>query len=174
MEAAGSNPVAPITLVFGDRSMAKPRIGVIGGAKCTPEVAKLAEGVGRGIAERGGILLCGGLGGVMEAACRGAKSADGFTVGILPGGSAQKANPWVDLPIVTNLGEARNIIIVRSSQVLIALPGEYGTLSELSFALKLGLPVVGLSTWDISPLIHKVETWREAVDLAFRLAQGVQ
>ncbi len=149
--------------------MAKPRIGVIGGAKCTPEVAKMAEDVGRGIAQKGGILLCGGLGGVMEAACRGAKSAGGLTVGILPGSSAQGANPWVDLPIVTNLGEARNIIIVRSSQVLIALQGEYGTLSEISFALKLGRPVVGLCTWEVSSLINKAQTPQEAVNLAFRL-----
>jgi len=153
--------------------MPKLRIGVIGGAKCTSEVTKLAEEIGRGIAERGGVLLCGGLGGVMEAACRGAKLAGGLTVGILPGSSAKRANPWVDLPIVTNLGEARNIIIVRSSQVLIALRGEYGTLSEISFALKLGLPVVGLSTWEVSPLINRVHTPEEAVDLAFQLTQEV-
>lgn len=151
----------------------KPRIGVIGGAKCTSQVAKVAEEIGKGIAERGGILLCGGLGGIMEAACRGAKSAGGFTVGILPGSKAKRANPWVDLPIVTNLGEARNIIIVRSSQALIALPGKYGTLSELSFALKFGCPVVGLSTWDVSPLINKVRTPQKAVDLAFQLIQEV-
>jgi len=143
----------------------------VGGAKCTSEVAEIAEEIGKGIAERGGILLCGGLGGVMEAACRGAKSAGGFTVGILPGSRVKKANPWVDLPIVTNLGEARNIIIVRSSQALIALPGRYGTLAEVSFALKFGCPVVGLSTWDVSPLINKVQTPQEAVDLAFQLIQ---
>jgi uncharacterized protein (TIGR00725 family) len=153
--------------------MFKPRIGVIGGAKCTSQVAKVAEDIGRGIAQRGGVLICGGLGGVMEAACRGAKSAGGFTVGILPGSSAKRANPYVDLPIVTNLGEGRNIIVVRSSQVLIALQGGFGTLSEISFALKLGLPVVGLSTWEISPLIHVVQTSQEAIDLAFNLSQEI-
>jgi uncharacterized protein (TIGR00725 family) len=86
----------------------------------------------------------------MEAACRGAKAGGGQTVGILPGASRYEANPYVDIPIATGLGEARNLIIVRSADAVIAVGGEYGTLSELAFALKLGVPVVGLGTWELS------------------------
>lgn len=125
-------------------------IGVIGGSRCSAEEASVAEAVGRGLARRGAILVCGGLGGVMEAACKGAKSAGGTTVGILPGDDRHMANPYVDIPVVTSIGFARNVIVVKSSQAVIAIDGNYGTLSEIAFALQGGIPVIGLNTWSFS------------------------
>jgi uncharacterized protein (TIGR00725 family) len=125
-------------------------IAVIGGSDCTPEEARLAEEVGRGLARNGAVLICGGLGGIMEAACKGASAEGGLTVGILPGGNRQTANPYVNIPIVTNLGEARNVIVVKSAEAIIAIGGGYGTLSELGHALRNGTPVIGLNTWSLS------------------------
>lgn len=125
-------------------------IAVIGGSDCTPEEARLAEEVGRELARKDAILVCGGLGGVMEAACKGASAGGGLTIGILPGGSRQTANPYVQIPVVTNLGEARNVIVVKSSEAVIAIGGGYGTLSEIGHALRNGIPVVGLNTWSLS------------------------
>jgi len=125
-------------------------IAVIGGSDCTPEEARLAEEVGRGLAKNGAVLICGGLGGVMEAACKGASAEGGLTVGILPGGSRQTANPYVHIPIVTNMGEARNVIVVKSAEAIIVIGGGYGTLSELGHALRNSTPVVGLNTWSLS------------------------
>ncbi len=124
-------------------------IAVIGAGECTPEVARLAEEVGRRLAEKGAILICGGLGGVMEAACRGANSAGGTTVGVLSGTNPGDANPYVDIPIVTGMGQARNVIVVASAQAAIAVGGGYGTLSEIGHARKLDIPVVGLETWSL-------------------------
>ncbi len=154
------------------------RIAVIGGAVCDPQTAALAEEVGREIARRGAILICGGLGGVMEAACRGAKSHGGLTVGILPGTNPSDANPYVDIPIVTGMGEARNVIVVRSAQAVVAVNGEYGTLSEIAYALKFGIPVVGLKTWELFREGRKIEdiveaeTPEEAVEKAISLARA--
>jgi len=125
-------------------------IAVIGGSDCTPEEARLAEEVGRELAKKDAILVCGGLGGVMEAACKGASAGGGLTIGILPGGSRQTANPYVQIPVVTNLGEARNVIVVKSAEAVIAIGGGYGTLSEIGHALRNGIPVVGLNTWSLS------------------------
>ncbi len=125
-------------------------VTVCGSGSCTAETARLAEEVGRQLAENGAIVLCGGLGGVMEAACRGAKRAGGVTVGVLPGRNRRDANPYVDIPIVTGMGEARNVIVVSSAQSVIAVTGGYGTLSEIALALKLGIPVIGLGTWQLS------------------------
>ncbi len=126
------------------------RIAVIGGGECGETEAALAEEVGRRLAEAGAVVLTGGRGGVMAAASRGAAQAGGLVVGILPGDDAGQANPWVTLPIVTGMGEARNAILVRTAQAVIAVGGEYGTLSEIAFALKFGRPVVGLHTWRAS------------------------
>jgi len=145
----------------------KPHIGVIGARECSEEIEKLAFDVGYGIAKRGAILICGGLTGVMEAACRGAKEANGTTVGILPGTDKNDSNPYVDIPIVTGMSVARNIILVRSSDAVIAIAGKFGTLSEIAFALNVGKPVVGLSTWDIEAPIIKAETPEDAVNKAF-------
>jgi uncharacterized protein (TIGR00725 family) len=125
-------------------------IAVIGGSECSPQEAELAEEVGRELARQGAILVCGGLGGIMEAACKGASSQGGVTIGILPGGSRQAANPHVQIPIVTNLGEARNVVVVKSAQAVIAIGGGYGTLSEIGHALRNGIPVIGLHTWSLS------------------------
>ena len=125
-------------------------IAVIGAGRCSEEIAQVAESVGRELARRGATLVCGGLGGVMEAACRGAKSEGGLTIGILPGSSRRETNLYVDIPVVTGLGEARNVIVVRTSQAVIAVDGEYGALSEIACALKLGIPVVGLNTWQLA------------------------
>lgn len=151
------------------------RVAVIGAGRCDEPTAALAEEAGRLLAERGVLVVCGGLGGVMEAACRGAKSAGGLTVGILPGNDSCSANPWVDIPVVTGLSEARNIIVVRSAEVVLAIAGEYGTLSELAFALKLGIPVVGLNSWQlgrdgqIETHFPQAKTAREAVNLCLGL-----
>ena len=125
-------------------------IAVIGGSQASKEEVKLAEKVGRELAKQGATLVCGGLGGIMEAACRGAQSEGGVTIGILPGGSRQTANPYVQIPIVTNLGEARNVVVVKSAEAVIAIGGGYGTLSEIGHALRNGIPVIGLNTWSLS------------------------
>ena len=152
--------------------MNRPIVAVVGGGMCSAEESALAEAVGRGLAEAGATLICGGMRGVMAAACRGAKSAQGLTIGVLPGYSAADANPHVDVPIVTGLGEARNVIIVRTAAAVIAVGGEFGTLSEIAFALKLGRPVIGLGTWELAKdgqpaqAIVKAQTAEEAVRLA--------
>jgi uncharacterized protein (TIGR00725 family) len=150
-------------------------IGVIGGGEVTPDVAAQAEVVGREIARRGGTVVCGGLGGVMEAACQGATDAGGLTIGILPGDSRAAANPCVSIPIVTGIGYARNVAVVRTSQAIIAVDGSYGTLTEIAYALQAGIPVVGLGTWRVSlddsddDAIYRAATPREAVEKAFAL-----
>jgi uncharacterized protein (TIGR00725 family) len=113
----------------------------------------VAEAVGRELAARGAVVVCGGLGGVMEAACRGAKEAGGHTVGILPGTDRSAANPFVDTAVPTGFGEARNALVVRAADALIAVGGGYGTLSEIALALKAGKRVVGLDSWDIDGVL---------------------
>ena len=152
-------------------------IAVIGNSSCSPEEAKLAETAGELLAQQGVTVICGGLGGVMEAACRGAKSKGGLTVGILPGQDSSAANPWVDIPVVTGIGEARNVTVVKSAQVVIAIGGSYGTLSEIAYALKSNIPVIGLNTWSLSrdgredDSIIRVQSATEAVDKAISLAK---
>ena len=125
-------------------------IGVIGGTEAPSDILALAEEVGRLIARSGSVLVCGGLGGVMEAACRGAREEGGLTVGILPGPAKEDANPHVDIAIATNLGYARNAIISQTSDALIAVGGRYGTLSEIAHALQSDIPVIGLNTWALA------------------------
>ncbi len=125
-------------------------IAVIGSGQPSPEEVKLAEEVGRELARQGAILVCGGLGGVMEAACRGASSEDGVTIGILPGDNPKASNPYVQIPIVTGMGYARNIAVVKSAQAVIAIGGSYGTLSEIAHARQSSIPVIGLNTWSLS------------------------
>ncbi|RJQ44493.1 MAG: TIGR00725 family protein [Nitrospiraceae bacterium] len=143
-------------------------ISVIGAGSCDEGVYAIAEKVGDLIARKGAILITGGLGGVMEAASKGAKQAGGTTVGILPGSRKDEANPFIDIPITTGLSHARNVIVVRSADAVIAVSGEYGTLSEIGIALKLGKPVVGLRTWDIEGVV-KATSPEEAVEKAFEL-----
>ncbi|MEW6243942.1 MAG: TIGR00725 family protein [Bacillota bacterium] len=124
-------------------------IAVVGASECSPEVYEMAREVGREIARSGAILVCGGRGGVMEAACRGATEAGGVAIGILPGLDRSSQNPYVTYSIVTGLGDARNAVLVRSADAVIAISGGYGTLSEIGLALKAGRRVVGLKTWEI-------------------------
>jgi len=147
-------------------------VAVIGGAECSDEEAQSAEQIGRGLAEHGCMLVCGGGSGVMEAACRGASGAGGFTIGILSGLDEDPSNPYLSLVVPTNLGGARNPLVVSTGQVVIAVGGSYGTLSEIGHALKLGREVIGLHTWKLeSPaqqegrIIH-VESADEAVERA--------
>jgi hypothetical protein len=150
-------------------------IGVIGqGRDCPSELLNDAEEVGYHIAQRKAILICGGLGGVMEAACRGAKKGGGTTIGVLPTADKFAANEFVDIPIVTGIGEARNSIIVRTADALIAIGGKYGTLSEIAFALAFGKPIVGLHTWQgIEGMIHVVSPV-EAVETIFQIIETKQ
>ena len=153
-------------------------IAVIGGNSPGVAEMQLAEAVGAEVARHGATLVCGGLGGVMEAACRGAANAGGLTVGILPGDSREAANPHVRLPIVTGIGYARNVAVVKSAHAVIAVDGSYGTLSEISFALQSGIPVIGLGTWEIAlkgkrdESIIRAENAVDAVDKAFAAIAG--
>ena len=148
--------------------MTKRIIGVIGSGRADASLTGIAEEVGRLIATREALLVCGGLGGVMEGAARGAKTAGGTTIGILPQATKEMANQYIDVPVATGFEEGRNLIIIRTSDALIAIGGEYGTLSELAFALKMGKPVIGINTWEIQGII-KADTAEAAVNSAFKL-----
>jgi uncharacterized protein (TIGR00725 family) len=146
-------------------------IAVIGGEEASPEVARLAEEVGRELARRGCTVVCGGGAGVMEAACRGARAEGGHTIGILPGHSAGESPPndYVEFPIFTGLGYARNSTVVLSAQAVIAIDGAYGTLSEIAYALIHDVPIIGLDTWHFSYPGHDAERMpraKDAVDAA--------
>ncbi len=145
----------------------KIRIGIIGGAKPNEESRTLAFTVGQLIAEKEAIVVCGGLGGVMEAASRGAKQAGGLTIGILPGNSPGDANPYIDIPIATGLGYSRNSLVAMNSDILIAIDGQYGTLTEIAYGNIYRKKVIGLGTWDIEGVIE-AKSAEEAVNLAFK------
>src|SRR2546422_7596974 len=153
----------------------KPIIAVIGGSTCTTEQTAIAEETGRLLAQRGAIVVCGGLGGVMEAAARGAKANGGTTVGILPGADPAAANAYIDIPLATGLGEMRNFLIVRTAHALIAIGGGVGTLSEIALAQRIGKPVVGLHDSFGNTLdIPRVESATEAVRWVLeRVNEGV-
>lgn len=141
-------------------------IAVIGGRRVKKGLLLMAEEVGRLIAERGAVLLCGGLGGIMEASAKGAKDAGGLTLGVLPQDDKGHANPFIDVPVATGLGIGRNVIIARTADALVAIGGQYGTLSEIAFSLQLKKPVVGIETWDIDGVI-RAETPEDAVRKIF-------
>ena len=142
-------------------------LAVIGGSDISPETAALAREVGREVAGRGAVLLCGGLGGVMAAAAQGAQEKGGVSLGILPDGDRQQANPYLTYAIATNLGHARNVLIAHSADALIAVDGSYGTVSEAAIALKLGKPVIALQvTWDLAG-VKRAASPAEAVALAW-------
>ena len=153
-------------------------IAVVGGNEASAENLRLAEEVGRELARRRVVLLCGGFGGVMEAACKGAKEADGTTVAILPGSDASSVNLYVDIPICTGMGYARNVIIVKSAGAVIAVDGAYGTLSEIAHALGEDIPVIGLNTWTLARNgqqdegIIRARDAMDAVEKALKAAAG--
>ena len=150
-------------------------IAVIGGSQASKQEIKTAEDVGRELAKRGAAVVCGGLGGVMEAACRGASSEGGITIGILPGENRNDVNQYVQIPIVTGMGYARNVAVVKSAQAVIAIGGSYGTLSEIGHAIQSGIPVIGIDTWSLSKggkinsSIIPAESVIDAVNKAFDL-----
>lgn len=152
--------------------MTRPlRLGVIGGQECDDETSEVAREVGSLIARAGGVLVCGGLGGVMQAASEGAREAGGITVGILPGEDPRAANPGVLIPIPTGLGEARNVLVVRASQAAIAIGGRWGTLSEAAFCLKNEIPLIRLRSTLPELPIPEAGTAREAVEWALERAR---
>ena len=140
-------------------------MAIIGGHSCTPEVERLAHNLAKKLAKVVGILVSGGLSGTMKAACAGFKAGRGLTIGIIPGYDKKDANPYVDIAIPTGLGLARNILVVKSADVVVALPGEAGTLSEIAYCLQLGIPVISLHSWNI-PGVIQVKTVEEAVKKA--------
>jgi uncharacterized protein (TIGR00725 family) len=153
-------------------------VSVVGGSVFEDEACEHAERIGRLLAQREAVVVCGGLTGVMEAVCRGAKSENGMTVGLLPGESRAEANSYVDIALPTGLGEMRNMLVVRAADVVMAIGGEFGTLSEVAFALRIGKPVVGLGTWELAKggktdtTIDRVNSPEEAVDRIFEVARA--
>lgn len=143
----------------------KIHICVIGAGECSPEIYDQASALGHLIGKNDWVLFCGGLGGVMEGAAKGCYQSGGITVGILPGKEKDSANPFITLPIATGLGEGRNLLVVRASDVVVAIAGGYGTLSEIGFALKIGKPVIGLKTWPGIDGIDYVETPEQVIDI---------
>jgi uncharacterized protein (TIGR00725 family) len=141
------------------------RIAVIGGSRPGRQAVETALEVGRLIARAGAVVVCGGLGGVMEAACRGAREEGGLAIGILPGGSPADANPWVDVAVATGLGYTRNALVVMNADAVIAVDGEYGTLSEIAYGKIHGKTVVGLGTWEVKG-VEPAQTPEEAVRMA--------
>lgn len=152
------------------------KIGVIGGENPQENILKLAYETGKEIARNNGTLICGGLSGIMEYACKGAKEEMGLTIGILPGISEADSNPYIDIPIVTGIGYARNMIVVLSSDALIAIDGSYGTLSEIAYGLQFKKPIIGLSTWNFQYELEKdipiirTDSPKKAVKKAISLA----
>jgi uncharacterized protein (TIGR00725 family) len=143
------------------------RIAVIGGSRPGRQAADMAYDVGRRIARAGAVVVCGGLGGVMEAAGRGAREEGGLVIGILPGNAPADANPWVDVPVATGLGYTRNALVVMNADAVIAVDGEYGTLSEIAYGKIHGKKVVGLGTWSVKG-VEAAATAEEAVRLALK------
>ncbi len=143
----------------------KTHIGVVGSGECSPEIYDQASALGHLIAKNDWVLFCGGLGGVMEGVAKGCYQSGGITVGILPGKEKDSANPFITLPIATGLGEGRNLLVVRASDVVVAIAGGYGTLSEIGLALKIGKPVIGLKTWPGIDGIDYVETPDQGINM---------
>ena len=147
-----------------------PSIAVIGAGDAPADVCALAFEVGRAIGTRGAVLVCGGRGGVMEAAARGARTAGGHTIGILATYDRHSANPHIEFAIATGMGQARNAIVVGSADAVVALAGESGTLSEIGLAIKIGRPVVALNAWDQLAGLHRATSAETAVAMALELA----
>jgi len=149
-------------------------VGVVGAGKCSKKLRDQAYAVGKAIAEQGAVLVCGGLKGVMEAAAHGAKDAGGVTIGIIPGRDKSGANPYIDIVIPTGIGEARNVLVVQTSDAIVSLHGKYGTISEMAFSLKLGRPLVSLVEWSVLPEVITVPDPEQAVEKAVELARNAR
>jgi uncharacterized protein (TIGR00725 family) len=155
----------------------KLTVSVIGESLASPKNYEIGYQVGKLLAKNNAVVVCGGLRGVMEAVAKGAKEAGGLTVGIVPSTNREDANPYIDIPIVTGMGYARNVLVVRSGLAIIAIGGRYGTLSEIGHALDAGIPIVGLNTWSFNnehineDYIIRAQTPEEAVDKAIKLAK---
>jgi len=147
----------------------KVLVAVIGGNSCSAKVEQIAIKLGKLLAKVGVILICGGLSGVMEAVSKGMKSGGGISVGILPGSDKRASNPYINIPIPTGMGYSRNTIVAGCADVVIALPGEYGTLSELAFALNMKKPVIGIGAWEIKG-VKQVKSPQEAVAILKQIA----
>jgi uncharacterized protein (TIGR00725 family) len=154
-------------------------VGVVGGSRVDKETAEMAYDVGKLLAEKEALVVCGGLGGVMEAVCQGVADGNGVSVGILPTDDTSEANYYVSVPIATGMGNARNFIIARTAEVLIAIGGSYGTLSEIAIGLNLGKPVIALNTWEIdkagfvdTDLFIRAKNAEDAVTKALNLRKG--
>ena len=142
--------------------MRKKIISVIGGRECTKEVEQIAKELGKRLTKMVDYLVCGGLGGAMKAVCQGFKAGNGVTIGIIPSYDKKDANSYIDIVIPSGLGLARNVLVVKSADVVVALPGEAGTLSEIAYCLQFNIPVISLNSWDI-PGVIKVHTVNEAI-----------
>jgi uncharacterized protein (TIGR00725 family) len=149
-----------------------PYVAVVGSGEASGELYERAREVGRLVAERGGTVVCGGRSGVMEAAARGATEAGGTAIGILPDEDREKANEHLSYSIATGTGHARNLAVVCSGDVVISVGGEYGTLSEIGLALKVGRPVVALDSWDLGEHVAVASSPEETVEVAFASLQG--
>jgi uncharacterized protein (TIGR00725 family) len=158
------------------RLVERLHVAVVGGGHAPPEECDQAARVGRALAEAGVVVVCGGLGGVMEAACRGARDGGGTSVGILPGADRDNANTYVDVALATGMGEGRNVLVVRNADAVVAVGGEFGTLSEVALALQAGISVIGLGTWELAkggrpvPGVMPASSPEQAADLAIREA----
>ncbi len=146
-------------------------IAFVGAGKCSGKGRDMAASAGRYVAENGGVVVCGGLGGVMEGVARGAKEGGGTTIGLLPGSDRREANDYIDYAIPTGFGEARNIMVVRCADAVVAFPGKFGTLSEMAFAMKLGKPLVSVSAWTLGDDVRQEADPVEAAKLAMQLAK---
>jgi uncharacterized protein (TIGR00725 family) len=165
MKGASNDPRPEKERVFMSDIRTRIRVAVIGGSRPGRKALDQAYEVGRLLAARGAVLVCGGLGGVMEAAARGAKEGGGLTIGLLPGAAPSEANPHIDVPVATGLGYTRNSLVVMNADAVIAVDGEYGTLSEIAYGLIYGKRVVGLGTWDVKGVLPARDP-EEAVRLA--------
>ena len=151
--------------------MRKMVVSVIGGHSCSNEVEQLSQNLGKSLTKVVDILICGGLSGTMKAICKGFKAGGGLTIGIIPSYNKNDANEYVDIVIPTGLGLARNVLVVKSADIIVALPGEAGTLSEIAYALQFNIPVISLQSWDI-PGVVKAETVEQAIVEVKRVLSG--
>ena len=148
----------------------KPVVAIIGAGKCSRKLRDMAAEAGKYIAEHGGVVVCGGMGGVMEGAARGAQEGGGVSIGVLPSGDKHDANEFIDFAIPTGIGEARNAVVVRCADAVLAFPGRYGTLSEMAFALKAGKPLVSVSAWKLGDDVLEIADPAQAAAKALELA----